>query len=755
MSRASASAGRFDRRIALLAGLALLAGMTAVVSPPARAADPEPSYPAVFDACPEDIIPGSDFADVPTRHDNANDINCIAYYGITKGKTATTYAPDDPVIREHMALFLVRMAELVGIDLPSPSSTPFTDTAQLSQESQDAISQIYQLEITIGASPTTYAPGRNVSRGEMALFLQRLMDQMDTVTDGRDTYGYVPDDVDDNDDDHEIKVPYLDLDNVSHSLNDAVTELYELGVGTGLNGSSQTYGPNEEMSRAAMAEFMAAILDHSNLRPAGIHAHLSPTRGAGDFDITAMISVRDDEFQPIEDRRVDWFFSADSGGGLQQDGTCDAPKIQVNGDCRWDDQDESTDRDGNLFQKFEVLAGETITFYAWIGNRDGQSFDRDTAEHSVATAQSIEDPANVLVRHDIPEHAAVMRGDIHLMDRRSSVEFIIQLLDDEGRNLERAGVEVIVEIESREISVDADDVTRGRPDPDYTSVGRDTSRETVHTTNRRGEVVFELDGPSADERLDAVTVETDCCADQEIRIAWSDSQPVLVSAKPSFTLYQERSNNGTEIEFEIEYLMYDQYGIELRGHRERYTGRDDDVEVAVSALLYEGALGNGVFRFTPGDRISLKESVIRGLIRADVEETGLDTDREYFLLVEPDISTGSGNSKITYAEPVIVWIVKEARSQGDLADVRGAELGNTGTPSVPSGVDFEEVDLYPEDDKFRTFFTVWSYDSETRFQVKGEDAGVTSFERSWAQRVDDADDLEIPIYGPVDFIRIK
>ena len=130
---------------------------------------------------------------------NAGDIDCIAYYRITKGTTPTTYSPDRPVIREHMALFLVRLARLVGINVPSVADTPFEDIANLEQESQEAISQIYQLEITIGATATTYAPARNVSRGEMALFLQRLMDVMVPAADGREAFGYTPDDVNDND----------------------------------------------------------------------------------------------------------------------------------------------------------------------------------------------------------------------------------------------------------------------------------------------------------------------------------------------------------------------------------------------------------------------------------------------------------------------------------------------------------------------------------------------------------------------------
>ena len=49
------------------------------------------------------------FTDVSSGHANAGDIDCIAYYGITKGTSATTYSPLMSVTREHMALFLTRL----------------------------------------------------------------------------------------------------------------------------------------------------------------------------------------------------------------------------------------------------------------------------------------------------------------------------------------------------------------------------------------------------------------------------------------------------------------------------------------------------------------------------------------------------------------------------------------------------------------------------------------------------------------------
>ena len=47
---------------------------------------------------------------------------------------------------------------------------------------------------------------------------------------------------------------------------------------------------------------------------------MSPSRGADDFDITVMISVRSDTFVPEEDQAVDWFYTNDSEGGLERNG---------------------------------------------------------------------------------------------------------------------------------------------------------------------------------------------------------------------------------------------------------------------------------------------------------------------------------------------------------------------------------------------------------------------------------------------------
>ncbi len=738
----------------LLVALSLLAGLLVISPVPTHAADPAPDYLASFDACPEGIIPNAGFSDVPSDHPNVRDIDCIAYYGITNGAAANAYLPDGPVTREHMALFLVRLARLVGIRVLPGADTPFEDIAHLGEESQVAIRQIYRLGITVGTSATTYTPARNVSRGEMALFLQRLMDLMIPAADGRIPFGYTPDDVNDNDGNFDVGSTFQDLETVPHSVYAAVTQLYELGVASGL--SANTYGPAAEMTRATMAEFMAAILDHSNLRPEGVLVQVTPTEGSDDFEVMMMVSVRDEKFAPTEGVAVDWFYTADPEGGLQSDGTCDAQKILGDGDCVWDsDEDEATDLDGNVFADFDATTGATMSIYAWVGRRDGQRFDRDTANFSVATARSEKAADSLSVRHDAPANAARIDGDRALivdLDRRSSVKFAIQLLDDEGAHLEREGVAVQVEVDSRPIRVDADDVRSGRPDPDLFSLGRDTSSDTTVLTDKTGSATFDLRGPTGDERLDTVTIGADCCTDQTHRIAWSNGESVLVAASPAFDLYQRRE--GDSIEFKVEYHLVDQYGETLRGTHPRYTGRPDtDVDATLSYQLFHapapGADGTYTVSGVTGVAGTPSIKISRKGVIADVEieiPAAYRDGNDFLVRVDAQIFSdrdGDGHldsNEVRYVdEAVMVWIVTDARNENDFTQLQGRTI-------TAPGLSVKEVELYPSGDSYRTFFTLWSYDPTHRFQANGKFVDIDTFEELWRSQVHRIGDLDILIY---------
>ena len=532
-----ATFNRFRRRVAVLMVLSLVASVLVAV-PVSAADDPEPSFTATFDACA--WAPDSGLSDVPAGHANAGDIDCIAYYGITKGTSATTFSPLMAVTREHMALFLMRLAGLVGIEVPPAGDTGFSDTDDLSDESQAAISRLAQLEITQGTSDSTYSPADSVTRGHMALFVQRLMNKMDPMSDGTDDYGSTPSDVAEADAD--VGSPFTDLGSVTKSGYDAITQLYELGVASGI--SDTAYGPSALISRASMAGFMAAVLDHSNVRPAGLSIQASQTSGFGAIAGTVLVSYRDDSFAPVADQAIDIFNSDATNGGIDSLGACATGDID-NGDCEWNSNDEFTDESGNIFGDGGADEGATHVYYAWIGEEDGDDFDADDVEEVTATVASSNGQASLEVTSSISDDAVANTADL---GATSSVTFTVQLVDGAGDDVARSGVEITVGIEI------GDDFTN-------------TNAATL-TTDEDGQATYTVDAPEDDEdtadetRTDTVTFKSDDVADATGTIEWIETDPVTTKAEASAPSYVVLDDGDATISASI--TFYDQYGNTIR-----------------------------------------------------------------------------------------------------------------------------------------------------------------------------------------------
>ncbi len=129
-------------------------------------------------------VVATNFTDVSADDPNADDIARIFGLGITTGTTPTTYSPDSPVIRGHMALFLARLyKKATGSDAPR-ANTPFIDISARSSEQETAIGQIYRLGVTTGTTTTTYSPGDDVTRRQMASFVARMYSVLDAITSG-------------------------------------------------------------------------------------------------------------------------------------------------------------------------------------------------------------------------------------------------------------------------------------------------------------------------------------------------------------------------------------------------------------------------------------------------------------------------------------------------------------------------------------------------------------------------------------------
>ena len=588
----------------MLTVLAMVASV--LVAVPAVAADPKADYTATFDACVG--VGSADFEDVPSRHTNAGDIDCIAYYGITRGTSETTYSPLMSVNREHMALFLVRLANRVGIEVASDPSDPgFTDTGDLSEESQTAIAQLADLGITQGTSTSTYSPADNVSRAHMALFIARLMDKMTPAADGQvglsstTQYGYTPANVKKNAKEASILSPFTDLGRVTKDEYDAITRLYELDVVSGV--ALTQYSPASDMTRAAMAEFMAAVMDHSNLRPAGLSIQASPATSWGPGSPTVVVSYRDVSFMAVEDQAVDVFSSAAANQGLRKDGTCNfgtnpddvlGGSIQGDSPCVWNENDDATDSDGNLFTSGDVDTGTTRVFYAWIGSKNGDKFDADkvdeatvsvsakAAQGSLKVSSTINKNADTT--YDGPDENTTPGDDADALGAKvdlravSSVTFSAQLKAGtmgDGKDVPRSGVSIRVE---------------------YDRGSYRNNHEATLTTDDEGRVSFTANAPpntaGDNKRADKITfVELDDNGDpagrQDIgKVYWVEEAPVITDSALEVADYLM---DGSSISVGARVRLYDQYG---NPHRP-WSGQTADITIGTSTAT-GGADANNV-----------------------------------------------------------------------------------------------------------------------------------------------------------------
>ncbi|SVB39321.1 uncharacterized protein METZ01_LOCUS192175, partial [marine metagenome] len=288
------------KRTALLLSLAVVCATVALVPQTASAAAWAPSVTADlpgsltgYRACPNTSAADAGFTDVSDAS-----VNCIKMFGITNGKTATTYDPSASVTREEMALFLSRMYTPAGLAAGTGTFTAFTDITGLAAATQTAINSIAASGITVGTSTGTYSPADNVSREDMAVFLNRMFDLLkDNDTDNNGTAtalstigtiangGY----------------NFTDIAGISHEGLRAVVRLYDVGVITGA-GIGATYRPADDITRLEMATMMTGVLNHTQARPAGVSIQ-TPLTGATGTSLNAaagsmatQISVRNADF---------------------------------------------------------------------------------------------------------------------------------------------------------------------------------------------------------------------------------------------------------------------------------------------------------------------------------------------------------------------------------------------------------------------------------------------------------------------------
>jgi hypothetical protein len=223
--------------------------------PVARASTNQPVVVRdLSDACPSGRVPRAGFGDVPSSFTFAAAIDCLVWYEITQGKTATTYAPGDRVTRQQMAVFLYRMLDdLVWLPEP-PARSQFRDVPATGEVGEainvlasEELAELLGRRIVAGRTATSFDPRGSVTRAQMGSFIARTLEGVFeaagvAITDRGSCRGVFRD---------EAAIP------AAHAAN--VELLCAAGIVTGR--ADGTYGPDAAVTRGQMAAFLMRLMD--------------------------------------------------------------------------------------------------------------------------------------------------------------------------------------------------------------------------------------------------------------------------------------------------------------------------------------------------------------------------------------------------------------------------------------------------------------------------------------------------------------
>ncbi len=119
--------------------------------------------------------PGVSFADVPAGHSYAAAIRTLAEAGIINGYADNTFGPGNPVWRQHFAKMITLTLDLPVSESDSChfSDVPFSGAGDLYPDNYIAV--CVARGITLGKTPTTFAPEANITRAQLVTMVVRAL----------------------------------------------------------------------------------------------------------------------------------------------------------------------------------------------------------------------------------------------------------------------------------------------------------------------------------------------------------------------------------------------------------------------------------------------------------------------------------------------------------------------------------------------------------------------------------------------------
>ena len=382
--------------LALLGAFAMVASVLAVGASPVSAVAGKADATATYSACVGPAAVDAGFTDVATGSTHDAAINCIAYYGITRGTTATTFAPDRTISRWQLAVMLQRAAGPAGVELAdAPATSSLTDIGALGSSFQSAIGQIVASNIMSGTTATTFDPDGIVSRAVIVEALAQFMTKAGIGPGGKalslaanGTYS-IRASTAVNAAVTTIDETFRDIGGVNFAANQAIRALAEMGVVAGRGDG--TFAPTASVTRAQAASFITRALAHTNTRPAGLTMQVAKTTVESSSAFDLAISLRDADFAPTESASIDVFQNTvkQAATAFNNDGTCNLQAATgvdpVDGGgsaaCQIELADEVTEPNGNLMMLVSGIT-EPTTFWAWSSDDTGDKLDWDDDELS-------------------------------------------------------------------------------------------------------------------------------------------------------------------------------------------------------------------------------------------------------------------------------------------------------------------------------------------------------------------------------------
>ncbi len=607
----------------ILTASALAAALLAAVAPhPAGAIDQfsEPDMPPEFTACLGPALEDQDFEDVAASSAFTDDINCLAYYGITRGTgDGSVYSPSQRVSRWQMAVFLDRAMRIADITAPvsrtDDAGLPITyeDTEDRPSEVRNAITRVVRAGVMTGrteprVASATFAPDDSVTRVEMATFLVNLvaLASRDVVKQGDEFFltprRLKPDDA------------FADaLSTLTTAENNAISAAYELGITRGV-GDGTRFNGSGHVTRGQMAAFIMRALAHSNLRPEGV------TVQAVGADV--LVSLRNADFEPVPNRLVDVFAANDASVALafRADGTCSNRVRSLTGlgsrVCVIDSFDPITGNDGDAWLNPLSVdqIGDGITLFAWTDST-GRAL-RAATQYSMVRITKFDLNSNevtkAVISSSVPEGADLVAfGTTATFTLQLRGETVDEVEVDVGAGRQRleyelvkryytgkraAGRPVTTETEILRVQRDGSlkiDVTVADPQP----ARRDNNVTVTLTLSRRGSNQGEAEKliPEPRQPVQYLTSNNDprYVSSWRETVIFSEETPTaskLTAVSPGYRIAPAVNTSTTNV---VLATLIDQYGNPLPGATVRLTS------VGNSTLRVDAVTGNdGIARIT-------------------------------------------------------------------------------------------------------------------------------------------------------------